>query len=137
VWRENEGRGCALSIEASILVLIGGFIGGIARFSLVRFVDGKTAEGFPWGTLAVNLSGAFLAGVFAGLAHSAGGIYASEMLRAFAMVGVLGGYTTVSSFVLQSHSLARGGEARLALLYIAASAIFGVIAAFVGFALAA
>ncbi|WP_110747582.1 fluoride efflux transporter CrcB [Phyllobacterium leguminum] len=126
-----------MNIEASVLVLIGGFIGGIARFGLARFVDGKTGNAFPWGTLAVNLSGAFLAGVLAGLAQSTGSLFSSEMVRAFLMIGVLGGYTTVSSFVLQSHGLAREGEMRLTLIYIAASAIFGVVAAFAGFALAA
>ncbi|GGA77905.1 hypothetical protein GCM10011491_01360 [Brucella endophytica] len=126
-----------MSIGACLLVLVGGFIGGIARFSFARFVDGRAGRAFPWGTLVVNVSGAFLAGSVAGLAHSAGGLFASDMFHEFAMVGVLGGYTTVSSFVLQSLDMTREGRLPPAFFYIATSAILSVAAAFAGFSLAA
>ncbi|WP_420959607.1 fluoride efflux transporter CrcB [Brucella sp. IR073] len=125
-----------MSVAACFLVLAGGFVGGVARFALSRFVDGQTGRAFQWGTLAVNISGAFLAGAVAGLSHSAGGVFASEMFRAFVMVGVLGGYTTVSSFALQSVDMCLKGETRPAFIYVAMSAIFSVVAAAAGFALA-
>lgn len=126
-----------MSIEACVLVSVGGFIGGITRLSFARLIDRRTGKTFPWGTLAVNLSGAFLAGLVAGLAYSAGGFFSSPMFREFLMIGMLGGYTTVSSFVLQSLDLSNSGRLYQALFYIAVSAVFSVVAAFAGFALTA
>jgi len=126
-----------MSFEACILVLAGGFIGGIARFLLSGFVGRRIGETFPWGTFVVNVTGAFLIGAAAGLAQGAGGILSGEMVRDFLMVGLFGGYTTVSSFALQSLSLAMGGQQRQALFNIVASALLGVAAVGAGFAAAA
>ncbi|RCS25826.1 fluoride efflux transporter CrcB [Phyllobacterium salinisoli] len=122
-----------MSLEACVLVMAGGFVGGIVRFLLSGFVGRRIGETFPWGTLVVNVTGAFVIGAFAGLGQS-GGFFSSEMFRDFMVVGLLGGYTTVSSFALQSLNLTLGGQHRQALFNIAASAIFCVIAVGAGFA---
>ncbi|KXF79481.1 camphor resistance protein CrcB [Paramesorhizobium deserti] len=126
-----------MSLEACVLVLAGGFIGGIARFFLSGFVGRRIGEIFPWGTFVVNITGAFLIGVVAGLAQASQGFLAGEMVRDFLMVGLLGGYTTISSYALQSLNLALGGQQRQALFNIVASAVLGVVAVGGGFAMVA
>lgn len=125
-----------MSLEACALVLAGGFIGGIARFFLSGFIGRRIGEAFPWGTFVVNVTGAFLIGFAAGLAQEAEGFLAGAMVRDFLMVGLLGGYTTVSSLALQSLNLALGGQQRQALFNVVASAVLGVLAVGAGFAMA-
>ncbi|SBW14208.1 camphor resistance protein CrcB [Brucella sp. 10RB9215] len=122
-----------MSVEASLLVLIGGFIGGILRFFLSGYVGRRVGETFPWGTFAVNVSGAFVIGIAAGLGIGLGGIFATDAFRDFIMVGILGGYTTVSSFCLQSLNLMLDGERRQALFNIVASALLCVLAVAAGY----
>lgn len=122
-----------MSVEASLLVLIGGFIGGILRFFLSGYVGRRVGETFPWGTFAVNVSGAFVIGIAAGLGIGLGGIFATDAFRDFIMVGILGGYTTVSSFCLQSLNLMLDGERRQALFNIVASALLCVFAVAAGY----
>lgn len=122
-----------MNLAACFLVLVGGFLGGVSRFALSGIVGRRIGETFPWGTLAVNVSGAFLIGVAAGLARWSGGIFAGELFRDFAVVGLLGGYTTVSSFCLQTLNLALAGERRPAVLNIILSAGLCVAAVAFGF----
>ncbi|GGC57579.1 fluoride efflux transporter CrcB [Chelatococcus reniformis] len=122
-----------MNIEACILVLLGGFLGGVGRFFVSRVVGRRVGETFPWGTLVVNVSGALAIGAFAGAARIAGGPVASDMLRSFIVVGVFGGYTTVSSFCLQTLNLAFGGEMSRAAFNIVASAGLCVLAVGAGF----
>lgn len=122
-----------MSLEACVLVLVGGFFGGVGRFFLSGFVGRRFGETFPWGTFVVNVSGAFVIGLVAGLARFLGGVFAGEMFRDFVVVGLLGGYTTVSSFCLQSLNMALDGEHRQALFNIVASSVLCVIAVGFGF----
>jgi CrcB protein len=122
-----------MTLEACALVLVGGFCGGIVRFFFSGVVGRSVGETFPWGTLVVNVTGALAIGAFAAAGRSIGGIYASEMLRDLVVVGLLGGYTTVSSFCLQTLNLTFDGEERRAALYVVASAGLCVIATAVGF----
>jgi CrcB protein len=84
-------------------------LGGTARFWLSGFVARRVGETFPWGTVVVNVSGSFLLGVLAASAAS-NGIFAAVRPWQFAAIGILGTYTTVSSFSLQTLALARDGE---------------------------
>lgn len=97
-------------------VALGGAIGGPARFFLSGLVGRRFGETFPWGTLAVNVSGAFAIGVASVALGAAGG---APWL--FAVTGVLGSYTTVSSFSLQTLALARDGQVGAAGVHAAAS----------------
>jgi len=97
------------TLDGAVWVALGSVFGGIARFWLSGFVARRVGETFPWGTMAVNVSGAFLLGILAASAASHG-IFAAVGPWQFAAIGILGTYTTVSSFSLQTLALARNGE---------------------------
>jgi CrcB protein len=105
----------------------------MARFWLSGFVARRVGETFPWGTMIINVSGAFLIGVLA--ASAAGhGAFAAARPWQFAVTGFLGCYTTVSSFSLQTLSLARDGELKLAVWNLALSLSLCLLAVAAGFA---
>lgn len=93
-----------------VYVALGGALGSVARFWLSGLLARGAGASFPWGTLAVNVSGSFLIGLFATLTAADGRFSASPGLRVFFMIGVFGGYTTFSSFSLQTLDLAESGQ---------------------------
>lgn len=99
-----------------ILVMLGGALGTGARFWMSGFIAERAGEFFPLGTLVVNVSGSFVVGFFAAFAGSEGSILVPPRFRQFFMIGVCGGYTTFSSFSLQTLDLARDGDWVKALL---------------------
>ena len=105
-----------------ILVALGGAIGACGRFWLSGMVARRVGETFPWGTLVVNVTGALAIGLLAARFLTPEGI-AEPWREAWIVlvVGVLGSYTTVSSFSLQTLALARAGEGRRAALNVIAS----------------
>jgi CrcB protein len=113
----------------SALVLVGvavlGGAGAVARFLLDGAVSARTGRLFPWGTLAVNLSGAFLLGLVTGLALGADGL---RLLG----TGLLGAYTTFSTWAFEAHRQAEDGRGRGALLNLVLSLVAGLAAAWAG-----
>jgi CrcB protein len=93
-----------------LLIATGGALGSVARYWISGLVADRFGETFPYGTLVVNVTGSFLIGLFATLTASDGRWMVSPGLRTFFMVGICGGYTTFSSFSLQTLNLARDGE---------------------------
>ncbi len=93
------------------LVLIGGGLGAIMRYAISVLFSEWTGGIFPYGTLFINLTGALLIGILAGVAEA---VSVSPEARAFLQIGVLGGYTTFSSFGLETINLWRAGEMRSA-----------------------
>jgi len=91
-------------------IALGGALGSVARFGASSLIAGWIGETFPWGTLIVNVSGSFVIGLFAGLTGPDGRVLVAPDVRQFVMVGICGGYTTFSSFSLQTLNLARQGE---------------------------
>lgn len=91
-------------------IAVGSGFGGVARFILSGFVAHHFGETFPWGTLLINVLGSFAIGFFATLTEPGGRIFISGSSRQFVMTGILGGFTTFSSFSLQTLALARDGE---------------------------
>lgn len=92
-----------------VLVIAGSALGGLARFGLSGWVATSFGERFPWGTLAVNLTGAFAIGLLAARFVESGLGLSGPGLALF-VGGFLGSYTTVSSFSLQTFNLILGGE---------------------------
>jgi len=91
-------------------ITLGSGLGGLARFALSGLVAQHFGETFPWGTLVVNVSGSFVIGLFSTLTDPDGRIFVGSTTRQFVTTGVLGGFTTFSSFSLQTLALAREGE---------------------------
>ena len=89
---------------------LGSALGGMARYWCSGIVAERIGETFPWGTLTVNVVGSFIIGFFATLTAPDGRLLIGSNARQFVMIGVLGGYTTFSSFSLQTLALARDGE---------------------------
>ena len=120
------------TLNGMMWVAFGSVFGGIARFWLSGFVARRVGETFPWGTMVINVSGAFLIGMLA--ASAAGhGTFAAVRPWQFAVTGFLGCYTTVSSFSLQTLSLARDGETPLAALNLVLSLSLCLLAVTAGF----
>lgn len=125
----------AETLSGMMWVALGAAVGGPLRFFVSGFVGRRIGETFPWGTLLVNVSGAFVIGAFAALASAQGVTPASSLWLLF-VTGVLGSYTTVSSFSLQTLALARDGERWQAAGNIVGSLVFCLSAAAVGFLVA-
>jgi len=117
-----------------LLVALGGALGGIGRFAVSNWMARYLGKAFPWGTLAVNASGAFLAGWLLGTL----GIPTGEIpsLWLFTVVGLLGGYTTVSSFSLQTIELWQSGQAPRATVNVGTTLILGLAMVVLGWIIA-
>jgi fluoride exporter len=122
-------------ISGLIYVALGSALGGTARYFLSGLIARRVGETFPWGTLLVNISGALLIGIFGALARNNASLVASSNPWLFAVTGFLGCYTTVSSFSLQTLSLARDGEGSSALGYVVMSVALSLGAVAAGFTL--
>ena len=119
-----------------MFVGVGSFIGGVLRFGLSTWVHRVLDnQWFPYGTLAVNALGCLLIGFLAGLAEARAAAFTSDV-RLFIFVGILGGFTTFSSFALETFSLARDTQTVAALANIGLQLVFGLVAVWVGNVLA-
>jgi fluoride exporter len=117
-------------------VALGGAIGSVARFWLSGVVARHFGETFPWGTLLVNVTGSMLIGFLATLAGPDGRWLAPSGFRPFILAGVLGGYTTFSSFSLQTLTLVQGGEWMRAAANTLASVLGCLVAVWLGHVMA-
>ena len=115
-----------------VLVMLGGALGTGARFWLSGFIAERAGEFFPLGTLLVNISGSFAVGFFAGFTDPEGPVLVSPRFRQFFMIGVCGGYTTFSSFSIQTLDLIREGDWFKASLNIVLSFVCCLLAVWLG-----
>jgi fluoride exporter len=123
-------------VSGLLAIVIGSVLGGCARYFLSGAIARRFGETFPWGTMTINVTGAFLIGIFGALATHPGSIFAAPTPWLFAVTGFLGCYTTVSSFSLQTLTLARNGEPFHALGNVVFSLGLGLTAVTCGFLLA-
>jgi CrcB protein len=119
-------------MQMYVLVALGSALGGMARFFVSGWIARLWGEAFPWGTIVINITGSFLIGFFGGLTGPDGRYLAPPELRTFFMVGVCGGYTTFSSFSLQTLNLARDGELLLAGSNVTVSVILCLVGVWLG-----
>jgi CrcB protein len=108
-----------------IWVACGGAIGSVLRYLLMGRIAQMVGSAFPFGTLFVNISGSFLMGVVIGVLAKTS--FASQELRAFLAVGILGGYTTFSTFSLDIMTLWQHGQVKQAVAYIISSVAFSIV----------
>src|SRR5271168_3290558 len=116
-------------------VTIGSALGGLLRYSITRLTLAYSI-GFPCGTILINVLGSFVIGYFGTLTLQNGRFPASDNLRLFVMVGICGGFTTFSSFSLQTFDFLRYGAWGRALANVVVSVIVCLVAVAVGHRLA-
>ena len=115
-----------------LAVALGGALGTVGRYFISGVVANAFGETFPWGTLIINVTGSFVIGFFATLAAPDGSLMVSGTTRQLVMVGLCGGYTTFSSFSLQTLNLMRGGEWAPAAGNMVGSVLFCMIGVWLG-----
>lgn len=118
-----------------VLVFIGAGIGGTLRHLMNAYAGRLFGLHFPFGTLAINVSGSLLIGLIAGWLAFRSGAAWSQGARLFLVTGILGGYTTFSSFSLDFALLVERGELMAALAYAGGSVALSFLAVFAGLAL--
>jgi len=123
-------------LQLYLWIALGSALGGMARFWCTGVMARLIGETFPWGTLFVNVLGSLIIGIFATLTAPDGRMFVDQTIRQFVMIGFLGGYTTFSSFSLQTLNLVNDGEWLHAGLYIGASVIVCLFAVWLGHVLA-
>jgi fluoride exporter len=126
-----------VAVQNYIWIMIGSALGGAARYWCSGFAASRIGETFPWGTLMVNVIGSFVIGFFATLTAPDGRFLVGTTARQFVMVGICGGYTTFSSFSLQTLNLARDGEWFRACANIGLSVVLCMLAVWLGLVAAA
>lgn len=117
----------------AVWVAAGGALGTLLRYWINVLVTARLGESLPWGTIAINVSGSFLIGLFAALTEPGGRMLVSPALRLFVLVGVCGGYTTFSSFSLQTLALFEAGAPGRALANVVASVVLCLVAVWLGY----
>ena len=114
------------NVAGYLWIGLGSALGGMGRFWFSGWVAQRCGETFPWGTLLVNVSGSFLIGLLATWSAPEGRWFMPPRLSQFLMIGICGGYTTFSSFSLQTLNLVRGGQ----WLYAAGNAVLSLLGCF-------
>lgn len=113
-----------------LFIALGGAIGSVLRYATGGFVHRYAPSTFPWGTMGVNLIGSFAIGLMWGFFDRVSG---PPLARTFVFIGVLGGFTTFSSYTLETFHLLRDGEVKLALLNMLGANLLGVALVFAGY----
>ena len=113
-----------------LLVFIGGGLGASARHAINQLCARLFGTGFPFGTFIINVTGSLVMGLIAGYLAFKG--QAAQPWRLFIMVGILGGYTTFSSFSLDAVTLWQRGQGAVALAYVAAIVVLSLAALLAG-----
>jgi len=122
---------------AYLWVALGSALGGMARYGVGLAAARLWGLAFPWGTILINVAGSFVISFFGTLTLPSGPLPANAALRIFVMVGICGGFTTFSSFSLQTLELARDGAWGAAFLNVALSVVLCLLAVAAGYLLAA
>lgn len=113
-----------------LIIGLGGFIGAIARFGITDFLRRYTHGPFPLGTLLVNVVGCLVIGVLLGSVDSRQAL--SPSMRSFLVVGLLGSFTTFSTFGYETYELLRAGQSASAMSNIGINVVLGLICVVLG-----
>jgi CrcB protein len=121
--------------QSALAVIAGGGIGSLVRYLVTFGITQRLGPGFPWSTFVINVTGSFIIGIVAEVTQTRA-FAGAPLVRLFLMTGVLGGYTTFSTFSFDAMNLINERAGLLALSYAAGSVILGIAAAFGGIATA-
>ena len=119
-------------MTAYVWIAVGSALGGVARYWCSGVAARAFGETFPWGTIIVNVVGSFIIGFVATLSGPGGRFFIPSLARQFIMIGLCGGYTTFSSFSLQTLTLANDGEHLYAGANIGISVVLCLAAVWLG-----
>jgi CrcB protein len=119
-----------VSLGRTLIVGTGGFVGASLRYMLGGLLYRFAPSSFPYATMIINVSGCYLIGLLAALAEER--FLLGPMSRLFWLVGVLGGYTTFSTFGYETFTLAREGSHSAALLNVSGQVVLGLAAVWLG-----
>ncbi len=133
--RQARREGRILRLDKYAMVLAGAGLGGVARYAVGTWIMSRYGGRFPLGTFVINVTGAFLIGVLMTLFLER--LAPHPYWRLFLVVGVLGGYTTFSSFEYEAYQAVRGGARLTGLMYVAGSVVLGYVGVWLGALLAA
>ena len=116
-----------------IAIFLGGGCGALSRYLIIDQINKLSSNSFPYGTILVNVLGAFLIGIIYYLLISK--IIFNEQLKVFITIGFLGGFTTFSSFNLDFFKLIESGSIFLAIIYALSSFLITIVAFYIGYSL--
>ncbi|OGU58026.1 MAG: chromosome condensation protein CrcB [Ignavibacteria bacterium GWF2_33_9] len=119
-------------MQKLLFIMLGGALGSAARYYVSDFVQNKFQLIFPFGTLAVNVIGSFIIGFMWGLFDQT---MLSTNMRFLIFTGILGGFTTFSTFAIETFTLLQDGEYKFAILSFLGNNVLGILFAFLGFIL--
>jgi len=119
-----------------LCIALGGALGSVSRFALGGWVESRAGTALPWGTLAVNVLGSFVIGLVFYLSAPEGRWALSQNMRQLILVGFCGGFTTFSSFSLQTLVHLDQGQWGRALAYVGGSVLLCLLAVWLGYWLA-
>ncbi|MGH6887068.1 MAG: fluoride efflux transporter CrcB [Geminicoccales bacterium] len=122
--------------QAYFWIGLGSALGGMARYGCSGLVARLVGETFPWGTIVVNVTGSLIIGFFATLTEPDGRLFVGATARQFVTLGLLGGFTTFSSFSLQTLNLVRDGEWLQATTNVIGSVLLCLMAVWLGHVIA-
>ena len=121
-------------MQTTIMIAVAGLLGTLLRYWLSGFVARQYGETFPWGTIAVNLIGCLLTGAVFFVTETR--VVMNPTLRMVLLIGLLGGFTTFSSYGLQTFTLLRDGSFGLAILNVVTSNTLGLVMVWFGYLVA-
>ncbi|GEM_PF-150656 len=121
---------CVTLITHAVIVAVGGAIGTLGRAGFAALASVWLGSGFPWSTLAVNVIGSFVFGAIVGWSRGQGAIHPA--IEPALLIGLLGGFTTYSSYAFQSVEILEGGRPFVALAYIIATNVAALMAVWAG-----
>ena len=119
-------------MSSYLWIALGGALGSAARYACTGLAARFIGDTFPWGTMMVNVAGSAFIGLFAGLTGSDGRLLIAPVARQFVMVGICGGFTTFSSFSLETLNLARDGQWMRVAVNVVGSVVMCLIGVWLG-----